>query len=90
MVETMMGIWLFLLAAAAGFLCGRHGRRRGQPEKRRTRSPSETVDMSWQELLRFLQYDGSGNSERERERSVTGNEADSGRYTERIHARRPL
>ncbi len=90
MVEAMLGVWLFLLAAAAGFLCGRHDRRRGQPEKRRTRAPSETVDMSWQELLRFLQYDGSDSSERERERSVTENEADSGRNTERIHPRRPL
>ena len=60
MVEAMLGIWLFLLTAAAGFLCGRHGRRRGQPEKRRTRAPSETVDMSWQELLRLEHVETAG------------------------------
>ncbi len=90
MVETMLGIWLFLLTAAAGFLCGRRAERQKRSETRRSRAPSEAVDMSWQELLRFLQYDGSDIGERERERRVTGNEADSGRHSKGIYPRRSV
>ena len=90
MVETMLGIWLFLLTAAAGFFCGKRSVQRERPEKRKKRSPSETVDMSWQELLRFLQYDGSDSAMREREGRVTGHEADSGRDTKGVYPRRSV
>ncbi len=59
MVETLAGIWLFLLTAAAGFLAGRYLGNKKRPEPKRGKSDVEPA-FGWQELLNFLQYDGSG------------------------------
>ncbi len=60
MVETVAGIWLFLLTLGAGFLLGRL-HRKGQKNSRKHTSAAVTEDgFGWQELLNFLQYDGSG------------------------------
>jgi len=58
MVETILGIWLFLLTFGAGYLTARIAHRRQKSAR-----PPHTVtgdDFGWQELLNFLQYDGSG------------------------------
>ncbi|MBP3381997.1 MAG: hypothetical protein J6L00_05055 [Clostridia bacterium] len=59
MVETVAGIWLFLLTFGAGFLAGRFSRvqHRGS-----SKAPTAVTgdNFGWQELLNFLQYDGSG------------------------------
>lgn len=61
MVETMAGIWLFLLTAGAGFVCGRCSKPNRKPDRTRRQPRSDTVsEIGWRELLNFLQYDGSG------------------------------
>lgn len=61
MLETMLGIWLFLLTAGAGFLWGRYGKRDVKRTRPRGKYPADTAgEIGWQELLNFLQYDGSG------------------------------
>lgn len=59
MVETLAGIWLFLLTAAAGFLAGRYGGRGKKPERKPEKTNLES-EFGWQQWLNFLQYDGSG------------------------------
>lgn len=56
MVETILGIWLFLLTFGAGFWVGQ--RRQGKRKSERTTAAEGR--LGWQELLNFLQYDGSG------------------------------
>ncbi len=58
MVETLAGIWLFLLTFGAGFLAGRLFR----TQRRGGKAPTAPTGdhFGWQELLNFLQYDGSG------------------------------
>ncbi len=61
MVETLAGIWLFLLSVGAGFLWGRYGGKtptRTHPRKKQC--VQAAGEFGWQELLNFLQYDGSG------------------------------
>lgn len=57
MVETVAGIWLFLLTFGAGVLVGRFPR----TPRRGGKTPQvKGENFGWQELLNFLQYDGSG------------------------------
>ena len=58
MVETLAGIWLFLLSVGVGFIAGRFSR----PHKKGGKTPTTLTEenFGWQELLNFLQYDGSG------------------------------
>ena len=58
MVATIAGIWLFLLTFGAGFLTGRWYRGNHRNGKTAVTVPNE--HFGWQELLNFLQYDGSG------------------------------
>ena len=58
MVETMVGVWLLVLTLGAGFVWGRYGDQKiiGKSRKK----SNKHIEMGWQELLNFLQYDGSG------------------------------
>jgi hypothetical protein len=60
MIETMAGIWLLILTMGAGFLWGRFGGIKERSKTARKKSAGTQVEMGWQELLNFLQYDGSG------------------------------
>ncbi len=60
MIETIAGIWLFILTMGAGFVWGRFSNRMGRVKISRRKSAEKQVEMGWQELLNFLQYDGSG------------------------------
>ncbi len=93
MVETMAGIWLFLLTAIAGFVAGRVTRK----SDRRTRSPKREVgaaDPGLQQLLNFLQYDGSGlpytKEKTERVNRGVETQYDTSADTDRIYPRRAL
>lgn len=94
MVEVMAGIWLFLLTAGAGFLCGRYGSRtRKRVPRQKQRTAHAAGEVGWRELLNFLQYDGSGklpfdSMERGDMNGETENYAGTG--AERVHRRRPL
>ena len=94
MVETMAGIWLFLLTAGAGFLLGKHGKKTGRREKQQEkRETKQYTDFGWRELLNFLQYDGSGKplTEGHTEREETSETQYNTRTdTGRVHARRSL
>lgn len=57
MIEAMLGVWLLALSAGVGFFYGRYGRK--TPKKEKTAKETNAV-FGWQELLNFLQYDGSG------------------------------
>ena len=57
MIEAMIGVWLVVLSAGAGFLYGRYGTK---PSKRVKPVKETNTTFGWQELLNFLQYDGSG------------------------------
>lgn len=58
MVETMLGIWLFILTALAGYVAGRYVRRGAQ--LKRQKEAGCTDDAVMRELANFLRYDGSG------------------------------
>jgi hypothetical protein len=58
MVETMVGVWLLVLTMGAGFLWGRYGDQKKAGVSRK--KAKKQTEMGWQELLNFLQYDGSG------------------------------
>ncbi len=94
MVETLAGIWLFLLSVGAGFLWGRYGGKTSARTHPRKQQCVRTTDsFGWQELLNFLQYDGSGkmpsaNSERGNINGETENYTGAG--AERIHRRRSV
>lgn len=61
MLETMAGIWLFLLTGGAGFLWGRYSKRAAKHSRPRRKNPTAgSQEIGWRELLNFLQYDGSG------------------------------
>lgn len=60
MVETLLGIWLFLFTFGAGFLVGRLCRGKRRTEHKHTPAAVTDEGFGWQELLNFLQYDGSG------------------------------
>ncbi len=90
MIETIAGIWLFLLTFGAGFLVGRvnRGGRRGK-----TVPATQNDNFGWQELLNFLQYDGSGRMPAgTRERGVKSDEEqyNGGAGGTRIRTRHPL
>lgn len=81
MLETLAGIWLFLLTAGVGFLLGRYGKRTVKCQQK-NKAPANTArEFGWQELLNFLQYDGSGKQPFERRdvTSETENHTDAGR-----------
>lgn len=91
MVETIAGIWLFLLTFGAGFLVGRlpRAQRRGG----KTPTAAKGDNFGWQELLNFLQYDGSGRMPANTKE--LGGKSDEEQYhggtnSPRVRARRPL
>ncbi len=91
MVETVAGIWLFLLTFGAGFLVGRFSRmpRRGG----KTQAAVTGDNFGWQELLNFLQYDGSGRmpaGRKERGGKSDEEQYNSGANSTRVRTRRPL
>ena len=60
-LEVLLGVWLFLLTGGVGFLIGRYGKRRKSGVRpKSTGQATEQAEFGWQELLNFLQYDGSG------------------------------
>ena len=91
MLETILGIWLFLVTAGAGFVWGRYGKRADKPHKKRERQPADLGgEFGWQELLNFLRYDGSGAVSYER-REVDGEAKDhTGTNQAGIYRRRSL
>ncbi len=91
MVETLLGIWLFLLTFGAGFFLGRLYRHR----QRNGKTPTVVADenFGWQELLNFLQYDGSGRMPagmKERGGKSDEEQYNSGANSTRVRTRRPL
>lgn len=60
MVETVLGIWLFLLTFGAGYLLGRLRCGKQKAGNKQARITATEEGFGWQELLNFLQYDGSG------------------------------
>lgn len=94
MVETLAGIWLFLLSVGVGFLWGRYGgKTHTRTHPRKQQCVHTTGGFGWQELLNFLQYDGSGKmSSGSLERGNINGETEN--YTsagaERIHRRRSV
>lgn len=93
MLEVIAGIWLFLLTAGAGFAAGRYSRKEEKPARRSKPQPA-AQDFGWQQLLNFLQYDGSGMPlpKQSGERMDGGSEThyDTGTDTERIRPRHSL
>ncbi len=90
MVETLAGIWLFLLTAAAGFLAGRYTGREKKPARKPEKGTFEP-EFGWQEWLNFLQYDGSGLPQTQhRERVNDGGETQyhGTAGTDRVYPRR--
>lgn len=91
MLETILGIWLFLMSVGAGFLLGRYVKRPEPPKRGRAHTSAEkSGEFGWQELLNFLRYDGSGAVSDER-REVEGETKDhTGTDRAGIYRRRPL
>ncbi len=91
MVETLAGIWLFLLTFGAGFLAGRFPRLQRRGGKTPPAVSGNT--FGWQELLNFLQYDGSGRMPagiKERGGKSDEEQYNSGANSTRVRTRRPL
>ncbi len=91
MIQTVAGIWLFLLTFGAGFITGRiyRGTRRGG----KMTPLAQPDNFGWQELLNFLQYDGSGRmptSLKERGGKSDEEQYNSGANSARVRTRRPL
>ncbi len=93
MVETLAGIWLFLLTFFFGFWSGkRHGVGKKVVQKKHQKAESNE-DFGWRELLNFLQYDGSGTDTDDRmERGMNDREANhiDGADTARVRTGRSV